>query len=270
MHDTAAAKGKKIEKLVLDAGHGGSDGGAHGQFSNEKDLTLAIVLKVGKMMQDSLKDVKVLYTRTTDVYPSLAQRHEIANTAAADLFVSVHINSTAGTTERISAGTRTVKRGRKRVTVPVYKTIRHRETGAAGVMTLVLGNIRNNQKKAAMGEYGDELIDNPGGEEGILNANNPQTAILIEQYTNAFLGRSVALADKIQSRLVVIPRNDLGVRQQSLEVLAGSYMPGVLVECGFINNPDEEAYLNSETGQMEIARAIFNGIREYKIESERH
>src|SRR5262245_19640957 len=105
------AASKKITKIVLDAGHGGKDAGAHGEYSNEKDLCLAIVLKLGKLISDSLGDVETYYTRTTDVYPTLAERHEIANKAAADLFVSVHINSTPFWYEKVQVGTKKVTTG---------------------------------------------------------------------------------------------------------------------------------------------------------------
>ena len=260
------AIGKKITKIVLDAGHGGTDAGARGEMSNEKDLTLAIVLKLGKLINDSMKGVQPFYTRVSDSYPSLKERHEIANQAAADLFISVHINSTPFWYEKVQTGTRTVTTGRgrrrKTHTVPVYRSIRHHTTKLQGVETLVLGSIRNNQKSKAVGEYGDAIVDEPG----LLNENDPQTAIILAQYTQAFLGRSVSLGTHIQDAFGAQGRRDLGVKQQSLEVLAGSYMPGVLVECGFITNPDEEEYLNSERGQMEVARAIFRGIRAYKEE----
>lgn len=249
---------KKI-KVVLDAGHGGKDGGARGKYSSEKDLTLAIVLKLGRLLNDSLKNVEVIYTRTTDVYPSLKERHAIANQSAADLFISVHINATAGRTERVLTGHHYVGKGKKRRKVPTYRTIVHRETSTSGVMTLVLGNIRNNQKANAFGEYGEQVLDEPG----LLDESDPQTAIIIAQYTQAFLGRSIDLATQIQNELVGAGRSDLGVRQQSLEVLAGSYMPGVLVECGFINNPSEEDYMNSEQGQREIVLSIYRGIKGY-------
>lgn len=246
-------------KVVLDAGHGGKDGGARGKYSSEKDLTLALVLKLGKVLNDSLKNVEVIYTRTTDVYPSLKERHAIANQAGADLFISVHINATAGRKERVRTGYHYVGKGKKRRKVPTYKTIVHRETSASGVMTLVLGNIRNNQKANAFGEYGEQVLDEPG----LLDESDPQTAIIIAQYTQAFLGRSIDLATQIQNELVGTGRSDLGVRQQSLEVLAGSYMPGVLVECGFINNPAEEDYMNSEAGQKEMVLSMYRGIKNY-------
>src|SRR5690606_4735873 len=133
------ANGKKITTIVLDAGHGGADVGAPGQYSYEKEITLAVALRVGKMINDSLKDVKVVYTRTSDVYPALKERHEIANQSKGDLFISIHVNATAGTTTRVKSGYKTVKKGKKRVKVPVYKTIRNKQTSASGTETYVLG-----------------------------------------------------------------------------------------------------------------------------------
>jgi N-acetylmuramoyl-L-alanine amidase len=260
-----SGKGKKVSKVVLDAGHGGHDIGARGQISYEKNLTLAVVLRLGKIMRDSMKDVQVLYTRTSDVYPKLTERHEVANQAKADLFVSVHVNSTMGKTVRTLVGHKTVKKGKKKVQQPIYKTVHHRETSASGVETYVLGLHRSSQNQNAIGEYGDNIAAEPG----LLNENDPQTAIIIAQYAQAFLTRSVALASRVQQQFSNQGRKDLGVKQMGLEVLAGSAMPGVLIEIGFINNPDEEAYLNTEEGQLEVAMAIFRGIRAYKIETER-
>jgi N-acetylmuramoyl-L-alanine amidase len=259
------AGGKKITKIVLDAGHGGHDVGARGQYSYEKDLALAVTLRVGKLVRDSLSGVNVLYTRTSDVYPTLVDRHEVANKSNADLFISIHVNATPGTTTRTLSGYRTVKKGKKRVKVPVYKTTHSRVTQANGTETYVLGLHRTSQKEDAIGEYGDEVTEEPG----LLNENDPQTAIIIAQYSQAFLSRSVSLGSKIQQQFASQGRSDKGVKQKGLEVLAGSAMPGVLVEIGFINNPDEEAYLNSEAGQQEVALAIYRGIKEYKMEAER-
>ena len=259
------AAGKKVTKIFLDAGHGGHDAGAPGAYSHEKDLTLAIVMKLGRLINDSLKGMQIAYRRTTDVYNSPNEIPKIANEEKADLFVCVHINSTPYWTERIQTGTRTIRKRRRRIEVPVYKSIRHHTTTRNGVETLVLGSIRNNEKQKVVGEYGDDIV----GESGLLNENDPQTAIIIAQYTKAFLSRSVLLGTHIRDAFADQGRTDLGVKQQSLAVLAGSYMPGVLVECGFITNPDEENYMNSEKGQWEIATAIFRGIKAYKQEVER-
>lgn len=260
-----SANGKKISKIVLDAGHGGKDIGARGQYSMEKDLTLAVVKRLGRMIADSMQTVQVIYTRTTDDYPTLPERHEIANRGNADVFISVHVNSTKDRVERVFDGYRTVKKGRKKMKQPVYRIIRHHETNANGCETYVLGLHRNSQKENAIGEYGESVMDEPG----LLNENDPQTAIIIAQYSQAFLSRSVSLGTKIQEQFGYQQRTDLGVKQKGLEVLAGSAMPGVLVEIGFINNPEEEEYLNSERGQYEVALAIYRGIKAYKTEVER-
>ncbi len=162
-------------------------------------------------------------------------------------------------------GYKTVKKGKKKVKQPVYRTIHHRETSTTGTETYVLGLHRNSQKEDAIGEYGENITNEPG----LLNESDPQTSIIIAQYSQAFLSRSVLLGGKIQEAFAYQGRRDLGVKQKGLEVLAGSAMPGVLIEIGFINNPDEEAYLNTEAGQQEVAMAIYKGIKNYKLEAER-
>ena len=259
------ANGKKVTKIVLDAGHGGKDLGAQGSFSKEKDITLAVVLKLGKIISDSLKDVHIIYTRTTDSYPTLVDRHEIANQANADLFIAVHVNSTPYTYTKVLEGYKTVKKHHKTVKQPIYRSIRHHETNRNGVETYVLGLHRNSQKGEAIGEYSENVTDEPG----LLNENDPQTAIIVAQYTQAFLSRSVDVGTAIQNQFSLQGRQSLGVKQKGLEVLAGSAMPGVLVEIGFINNSEEETYLNSEKGQHEVAMAIYRGIKAYKMDVEK-
>ena len=258
------AKGKKITKIVIDAGHGGKEPGARGAFSSEKDITLAITLKLGKIVSDS-SDIQVVYTRTTDSYPTLQERHEIANKANADLFIAIHVNSTPFTYTKVLEGYKTVKRHHKTVKQPIYRSIRHHETKRSGVETYVLGLHRNSQKESAIGEYSDNVTNEPG----MLNENDPQTAIIIAQYSQAFLSKSISLGSKIQEQFALAGRPDLGVKQMNLEVLAGSAMPGVLVETGFITNIEEETYLNSEKGQEEVALAIYRGIKAYKADVEK-
>ena len=261
----ADSKGKTISKIVIDAGHGGSDIGAQGAISMEKNITLAVTLKLGKIFADSMKNVQIIYTRTTDDYPSLVDRHEIANKANADLFVAIHVNSTPFTYTRVLEGYKTVKRHHKTVKQPIYKSIRHHETKRSGIETYVLGLHRNSQKENAIGEYSDHVTNEPG----LLDENDPQTAIIIAQYSQAFLSKSITLGSHIQEAFAQSGRPDLGVKQMNLEVLAGSAMPGVLVEIGFITNIQEEAYLNSEKGQQEVAMAIYKGIKAYKADIEK-
>jgi N-acetylmuramoyl-L-alanine amidase len=259
------AKGKKVSKIVIDAGHGGKDFGAQGAISYEKDITLAVALKLGKLLTDSMRNMQVVYTRTEDAYPSLVERHEIANKSNADLFISIHVNSTPYTYTRTLKGYKTVKRKGKTVKQPIYTSVRHHVTKRSGVETYVMGLHRAGQQKDAIGEYGDNVSDEPG----LLNENDPQTAIIVAQYAQAFLGKSVVLASKVQEQFVLGGREDLGVKQKGLEVLAGSAMPGVLIEIGFITNIEEEAYLNSEKGQFEVAVAIYRAIKGYKDDLEK-
>lgn len=237
---------KKIVKIVLDAGHGGGKPGAIGHFSKEKDVALAITLRLGKMIEKGMSGRQVIYTRTTDVDIPLAKRHEIANKAQANLFLSIHINSTPGKRRRVKS------RGR-------WRTVYDKATNANGTECLVLGLSRTSQKEESIGEYSDNLTN----DEALLDEKDPMTAIIIAQYSQAFLTSSVDLGNLIQGEFAKQNRLDRGVKQKSLEVLAGCVMPGVLVEVGFINNVEEEKYMNSPQGQTEIARAIYKGIESY-------
>lgn len=227
---------KTIKKIVIDAGHGGRDPGCHGQYSFEKDITLAVSLRLGEMIKKNMRDVQVLYTREFDWYPSLPQRHKIANDAEADLFISIHVNSSPA-----------------------------RVTTATGTETFVLGLHRTDQKEGAIGDYANSVVQ----EEGVLNPKDPMTQILIAQYSQTFLSSSILLGTFVEEQFAGQGRRSGGVKQKGLEVLAGSAMPAVLIELGFLNNPGEEAYLNSPTGKEECAQAIFNAIKSYKLELEK-
>lgn len=236
---------KKIRKVVIDAGHGGKDPGCHGVYSFEKDITLAVALKVGQMITEKYKDVKVVYTRERDEFPggetatireSLIYRTELANNAKADLFISIHVNSSP-----------------------------RRNSPVKGTVVLVCGPTRVDEKENAIGDNTANLVEN----EDLLNPADPATQIIIAQYSQAFLAQSIVLASKINDGFVGQGRVSEGVRQQSLQVLASSAMPGVLVEIGYLNNIEEENYLNSEEGQNEVATSLFNGFAQYKQEAEK-
>ncbi|HTO16968.1 MAG TPA: N-acetylmuramoyl-L-alanine amidase [Edaphocola sp.] len=259
----AYSQTNSVKHIILDAGHGGKDPGAIGSFSKEKDIALAVTLKVRDILKKQAPTLKVSLTRDSDFFIELKERHAIANKANGDLFISIHINSTAGTVTTVQSGTRKVKVGKRWITKPVYTKIRDRTTKAAGTETYVLGLTRNSQKEKAIGEYGETVSEEPG----LLDENDPTTAIIISQYSQAFLDRSVNLGSKIQNNFALIGRNNLGVKQMSLEVLAGSAMPGVLVELGFINNLEEEQYMNSEEGQNALANAIAQSVLQYRNEA---
>ncbi|MBK8145854.1 MAG: N-acetylmuramoyl-L-alanine amidase [Bacteroidetes bacterium] len=227
---------KKVSKVVIDAGHGGRDPGCHGVYSYEKDITLAVSKKVGKLIQNELKDTKVIYTRDYDWYPELKERTDIANKEKGDLFVSIHVNSTP-----------------------------RRNSPVKGTLVLVCGPSRIEEKEGAIGENANNFEEN----EGLLDPNDPITQIIIAQYSQAFLSQSIVFGSKINEEFANQGRHTEGIRQQSLQVLASSTMPGVLVEIGYLNNEEEEQYLNSEEGQNKVALAIFKGIKYYKEESEK-
>lgn len=241
---------RTLKKIILDAGHGGSDIGTP-KFKlqkHEKDLTLDVTLLLGKMLEQHLKGVDIIYTRKTDTRIEPKDRHVIANQANGDLFISIHVNS--------SAPKRTKVNGR---------WVTDRSTQARGTETFVLGLHRVGQKNKAFEEYGEQIIEEPG----LLDPTDPMTQIIVSQYTQAFLSRSIIIADRMEQNFVKQGRNSRGVKQLGLEVLAGSAMPGILIEIGFMNNEEDEIYMNSKEGQQEIATAILKAILEYKAELEK-
>ena len=237
---------KKVQKIVLDAGHGGKDPGCHGVYSNEKTITLKVVEKVGRLLNEKYKkDVKVIYTRSEDVLPpnnfatigeSLKYRTEVANRAQGDLFISIHVNSTP-----------------------------RKNSPVKGTLVLVCGPTRVEEKEGAIGENANNVAE----QDELLNPNDPATSIIIAQYSQAFLSKSISIGEKINTEFTKQGRVTEGVRQQSLQVLASTAMPGVLVEIGYLNNVEEESYLNSEEGLDEVAQAIYKGIALYKEEIEK-
>lgn len=260
-----AQAGKTLNTVILDAGHGGKDPGAIGPNSREKDIALSIALKLGRILKDSIPQLKVIYTRNMDVFIELKERGIIANKASGDLFLSIHVNSTEGRREKVQTGTRIVGKGKNKKKVPVYKTVYYRETPTMGTETYVLGLTRTDEKEKAIGEFGDNIAEEPG----LLDENDPMTKVLVAQYSQAFLNKSANFAGKIQNQYKNIGRVDRGVMQKSLQVLANSAMPGVLTEVGFINNPNDEAYITSDSGQQQIALSLYKAIKEYKAELDR-
>jgi N-acetylmuramoyl-L-alanine amidase len=232
-----------------------------GNIRMKRTLHLLLLLRLGKILKDSMPQLNVVYTRRTDDFIDLKERGPIGNRANGDFFLSVHVNSTAGRREQVQVGTRKVGKGKRRRTVPVYKTVIHRETSTSGTETYVLGLKRaKDEKEKAIGEYAETVTDEPG----LLDKDDPMTPILIAQYSQAFLGKSVTFGGKLQAQYAGVGRKDLGVKQMSLQVLANSTMPGVLTEIGFINNTDEEDYLNSQEGQNEIAMCLYRAVKSYK------
>jgi N-acetylmuramoyl-L-alanine amidase len=234
------ASAQKLKTVVLDAGHGGHDTGALGKNSREKDITLSIVLKLRDYINQNMKDVKVVLTRDDDTFVELHRRARIANEKKADLFISVHCNSTHSAT-------------------------------VFGAETFVMG-LHKSQANLAVAKaenaailLEDDYVEKYDG----FDPNSPEGNIFFNMMQNAFLDKSLAYAGKVQHQLVDnLKLFDRGVKQAGFLVLYKTAMPGVLIETGFISNAREEKFLLSEKGQDQVAYAIYKALREYKNQIE--
>lgn len=226
----------RIRTVVIDPGHGGRDPGSVGKKTTESKVVLAISLKVGEYIENLLPEVKVIYTRKTDEFIPLYQRAEIANQHKADLFISIHANGNVN-------------------------------TQASGTETLLLGYHRANENfEVAKNENSVILLEDDYSVtyEG-FDPNSAESYIMFSLLQERFFERSINFAALVQDQFRErAMRKDRGVHRQGLLVLAQTAMPGVLIETGFITNPEEEAYLISDYGQDIIASAIFRAFRDYK------
>jgi N-acetylmuramoyl-L-alanine amidase len=234
---------------VIDAGHGGKDPGCHGKKYKEKDVALAVALQLGKYIEENIKNVKVVYTRKTDVFVELQERAEIANRAKADLFICIHCNSAC-------------YRDKK-----TRRDICKEEV--EGAETYVMG-IKNEQGKLDVAQRENSAIlleDNYVSKYNGFDPNSAESYIIMSMFTDKYLDQSLNFASKIQNQYSNrIGRHDKGVKRASLWVLWRTYMPSVLTEIGFLTNPEEEEFLGSEKGQDYIASGLFRAFREYKDE----
>jgi N-acetylmuramoyl-L-alanine amidase len=281
-----------LKTIVIDPGHGGVDVGAGGKYSREAMVSLYISLKLREIMEKEMPDVKVLLTRDKDILPgnlsnknaALRWRADFANENNADLFISIHLNSTpanqkwtkkqVGTKEQTyyvtqGKGSR-AKKVKKTRTVPVYERYRAPAT-VLGTQTYVLasdwykGKVASAGRTSAIKDYVDP------DETGEIPELDPVEArIKAQQYAKYFFQKSLTLATYVEEEFATIGRNSWGVWQrdwagaQGIYVLSATQMPSILVETGFIDHPDEEEYLNSKEGQEQMARSILNAVKRYR------
>ena len=223
--------------LVIDAGHGGHDSGAPGAISKEKDINLKVALAFGKMVEKNCHDVKVVYTRTTDVFIPLSERANIANRNKADLFISVHTNALDG--GKISRGFETYTLGMHRANDNL--NVAKREN------SVIL--IEKDYKQRYAG----------------FDPKSSESYIMFELMQDKNMAKSVDLAKLIQSEVCAVSgRVNKGVHQAGFLVLREASMPSCLIELGFITTPDEEQFLNSADGQNLMAKGIYNAFLKYK------
>lgn len=240
-----------MRTVVIDPGHGGKDPGCHGRKYKEKDVALAVALKLGNYIEEHLKDVKVVYTRKTDVFVELQERAEIANRAKADLFISIHCNSACVRDKKLK------------------RDVCNEE--AHGSETYVMG-IKNEKGKLDVAKTENSamlLEDNYVKKYNGFDPNSDESYIIMSMFTDVYLTQSLNIASKIQKQYGTrTGRVDKGVKRSSLWVLWRTYMPSILTEIGFLTNPEEEVFLGSSKGQDYIASGIFRALREYKDELE--
>ncbi|MFL5752157.1 MAG: N-acetylmuramoyl-L-alanine amidase [Bacteroidia bacterium] len=255
---TIKGRPKGVKTVVIDAGHGGKDPGCNGETHNEKDVTLAVALKLGKLIEENLKDVKVIYTRKTDVFVELEERAQIANRNEADLFISIHCNAAS------TFVTYTDKKGKKR-----KKEVHNPKP--YGSETYVMG-IKNEKGKLTVAKRENAAMlmeDNYQKTYNGFDPNSDEAYIIMSMWTGAFVEQSANFASKIQKEYInKAGRVDKGVQRQSIWVLWRTAMPSILTELGFLTNPEEEKFLGSEKGQKYLATSIFRAFRNYKAEVE--
>ncbi|RFZ85608.1 N-acetylmuramoyl-L-alanine amidase [Mucilaginibacter terrenus] len=232
-----SASSFRFKTIVIDAGHGGKDPGAHGAYSNEKTVALSISKKLRDAINDQLPGVNVVMTRSTDQFIELHRRANIANEAKANLFISIHCNSSP---QRVGT--------RRGVLLLLYGFHRKQEQ-----LEAIRENASIYQEKDYQKKY------NGYGEDAAVNA------IVLAAFQQRYRKQSVRFGDLLNTEFKETDgRASGGVIEQGVLVLQQSGMPGLLIETGYINNPDDEEYLNSAAGQNEIVQSIIRAIKKYK------
>ncbi len=240
LNKAAQGQGYRIKTIVIDAGHGGRLPGAKGKISLEKNVALAVALRLGKRFQEDMPDIKIIQTRKTDVDVDWYRRAEMANDAKADLFISIHCNSMA----------------------PGNGHVR-------GTETFVGAYRRINEMDAALKENEDIINDKTYKKTAEAIITDPEELIKLSLYKSLYRSKSLSLAKLVQKNYTELnKRVNRGVKEQGLLVLQRAAMPSILTEIGFISNAAEEEYINSVDGQEEIVDAIFKAIEQYKKEVE--
>ncbi|MFN5704952.1 MAG: N-acetylmuramoyl-L-alanine amidase [bacterium] len=231
----------KVKTVVIDAGHGGHDIGCSGIHSYEKDVTLALALQTGKLIEDNFPDVKVIYTRKTDVFISLLERANIANKAKADLFISFHCNA-------------------------------NKNKAAYGAETYAMG-LHVSEANLNVAKRENEVIlleENYERNYDGFDPTSTEAYIIFSLYQNVNIDKSLYLASKVQEQFSQkLKRYNRGVKQAGFIVLYKTNMPSILIESGFLTNKEEEEFLTSALGQENIAKSVYLAFKTYKEDLER-
>jgi len=230
-----------LNKVVIDPGHGGKDPGnlGTGRYqSQEKDIALDVSLKLGAYIKENMPDVEVVYTRDRDIFPKLYERTALANREKADLFISIHCDAFS-------------------------------DPQAHGCSSFVVGMNHGKQSRVAIKENPVINSEEDKLNYGDFDINSPEYQIEVSLYQKMYEKNSLSLAEKIQTQFRErVSRRDRGVKREPLYVTSRVAMPSVLVELGFLTNPKEEDFLNTDQGKTYMASAIYRAFKEYKSEQD--
>jgi N-acetylmuramoyl-L-alanine amidase len=272
-----------LRTIVIDPGHGGFDPGTHGLIAKEKDIALAISLKLGKLLQQAYPGLRIVYTRTTDIMPGnkptlqegIRYRAELANRSGGDLFICIHCNSSGKPpgsypVKRL-ARYRLVGKGAHKRSIPVYTTtwVKNTVTGTA----CYIWKADRNEKKGDAINQREELIhgENMGDSTGTaVDLTSPEARMRAMLYEKKFFGNSALFGRLVEKEFGKMGRRGEGLvqREEGIGVLQATGMPSVLIETGYLTNKEEERYLVSHKGQAEVARNIADAFRHYKDQVE--
>jgi N-acetylmuramoyl-L-alanine amidase len=273
------SKQQVLRTIIIDAGHGikknGGYDGAAGTYSHEDDIALAVSKKLVALIQQDFPEVKIVETRPTKYITDLHERADIANQNKGDLFISIHVNAMPPIPKRAFLGYKTetyyTGKGKKRKKhthkVAQYRYYEVPNTSEKGTQTYIWGAHKAEDKEVAIRENASMLSEeNYKANYGDIDVNSPEFIAYSLVKTQQFTRRSSALANMVEDQFAQAGRVSGGPKQRQVGiwVLQATAMPSVLVETGFITNPQEEDYLNSESGQQEIAQCITNALKSYK------
>lgn len=268
---------KAVKTIIVDAGHGrlenGGYHGAKGSYSWEDQICLAVAKEVVKLLNAEFPEIRVVETRPTERFVSNVRRAEIANENNGDLFLCIHVNSAPPIRHATLTGYKTITtyvgkgKNRKKVTrkVPQYRYT-YTPNPARGTETYIWGAHKNENKELALRENASVMDDaHFKAKYGDVDVNSPEFIALSLLKTKQYFKRSAMLASFVQEEFAQVGRVDRSVKQREVGiwVLQATAMPSVLIETGFISNPDDERYLNSKEGQKELAECILRAVRNY-------
>lgn len=278
---------KPLKTIIVDAGHGGSDNGAVGEYegslrSKEKDVTLAISKKLVSTLQRELPDVKIIPTRTTDIFQNVNEKARIANEYHGDLFLCIHADSGPLKTARRQIGTRQVthykttytgkgRRKKKKITArkveePVYQYYKL-PMKRNGTSVWIYASHKTSDKLKAIIDNAEEFtIDADDSLSNNVDFNSPEMKPIVAIYAKRYQLKSINMGMLVEEEIAKTGRQTFGLnqRQVGIRVLQSTNMPAILIETGFINNVEDERYLNSESGQQELADSITEAVKRYK------